>query len=388
MSTQLDISTADTVASESSVPETPDSMVPTCVVVCDEAVARSQTLLCMKCKLQVDPLRAIVKSKSKLDPAKSKMQRKLCNAAQTMLVRSMQWPPQRFSELDDQDQMHFWQACRETVSDDSRFVYSKVRACLVKSLTSRKVIEDSVDHFSDWKPLSVWEKEGYAIPDIEARGRQEPHAVFGAVWSFPQKRVSTKCTLQTVEEHVQRAEQSVKAKKLEQDDVEVDDDFDALQSSDDEPPNKKAKSSGSQKAKKGKGGRAKASNAEKAAAKAEAARAKKEKEKLQKQNASVQTFATKCLAVVTAPLMECTMAYDVMVGSLSGKFAQNVMDLVKNARDELAAMKQEASAVTSEPRSCQDALELEFDQKGVVRTIRAAKDALKTFNDMSRIVNR
>jgi len=250
------------------------------------------------------------------------------------------------------------------------------------------VIEDSVDHFSDWKPLSVWEKEGYAIPDIEARGRSEPHAVFGTVWSFPQKRVSTKCTLQTVEEHVQRAEQAVKTKKLEQDGVEVDDDFDALQSSDDEPPNKKAKSSGSQKAKKGKGGRAKASNAEKAAAKAEAARAKKEKEKLQKQNASVQTFATKCLAVVTAPLMECTMAYDVMVGSLAGKFAQNVMDSVKDARDELAAMKQEASAVTSKPRSCQEALELEFDQKGVQRTVKAAKDALKTFNDMSRIVNR
>ena len=63
------------------------------------------------------------------------------------------------------------------------------------------------------------------------------------------------------------------------------------------------------------------------------------------------------------------------------------MDSVKNARDELAAMKQEASAVTSKPRSCQDALELEFDQKGVVRTIRAAKDALKVFNDISRIVN-
>jgi hypothetical protein len=107
MSTQLDISTADTVASESSVPEVPDSMVPTYVVVCDEVIARSQAMLCIKCKLQVDPLRAIVKSKSKLDPSKSKMQCKLCNAVQTMLVRSMQWPPQRFSELDDQDQMHF-----------------------------------------------------------------------------------------------------------------------------------------------------------------------------------------------------------------------------------------------------------------------------------------
>lgn len=352
-----------------------------------ELISRSRDLICTKCKVQVDPMRAIIKSKSKTEPERSKMICRLCNAVATMLQRQMVWPPPAFSSLDDEQQLSFWRACKETSNDDSRFQYSKVRACLVKTLSVRKTVEDSVEHFSDFKPLSVWATEGYNVEDIKARGRSEEHAVFGLVWCFPQKRTATTCTLATVEEHIQKAEQRIKTRKNTADE---DDEFDDVledSSSDDEPPNKKAKSSGSKK-KKGSTKPAKPGNAEKKAAKAEAARKKKEHAKMVKHNTAVQTFATKALAAVMTPLMDCTMAYDTMVGSLAGRYPQNIQDSMKEHRDALAEIKAKASAVATKPKNVDQYLECDVDQKTLQAKLLSTKAVMKSFNELSRIVSR
>ena len=99
-----------------------------------------------------------------------------------------------FCEIPEDEQAVFWCACKETAEADSRFSYSKVRATLIKSLCERKIYEDSVEEFSELKPLSVWKTEGWDIASIEKNGKVEKNAVVGTVYAVPIKRLSSKVT--------------------------------------------------------------------------------------------------------------------------------------------------------------------------------------------------
>jgi hypothetical protein len=344
-----------------------------------EVLAHASSVVCLRCKLACDPFKAIIKSKSTIDVSASKFVRRLCNNVANILQRNMQWPPPMFSQLDDDSQKQFWLACQEMNRDDSRFQYSKVRATLAKTLATRKTVQDAVETFSEPKPLSVWSKAGYNIEDIQQKGKCEDHPVFGQVYSFPMKRVSTKTTLETVEEHLQKAEQKVKGKQLSDDD----DGFDGLDSSGEDDLPRKKNSKGSKKKKPSKG-----SNTDKAAARAEAARVKKEKAKIQKTNAATHTLAAKALVLLTAPHTDCTMAYDTMTGSLNGRFPLHVVTQIVEARDELAQLKGKAAEVLGKSKKCDEEIELDFDQKQLQLKVSNAKTALKAFHDMMKLVNK
>ena len=346
-----------------------------------EAIERSHVVHCMRCKLECDPFRSVLKSKSKAEPEKSKWICRQCNAVASMMQRQMVWPPMMFSNLSDQDQQAFWVACRELSSDDSRFCYSKVKATLVKTLASKKTVEDMVETYSEPKPLSVWKSLGYDEKVIEAKGKAEACPLFGTVYSFSMKKVSTKTTVATIEEHLQKAEQAIKKNKT----VGNDDDDDAIaSSSDEEPAKKKQRSSGSKK----KGKQGSKSSSEKATAKAEAAAAKKEQAKLVKHNQSVHTAATKAIAMLTGPLTDLTMAFDTMVGSLAGKFPQQLQDRVQENRDELKGLKDHAAEVLGRSKKADGYLDLDFDSKVLGVKLVNAKATLKNFNEMMRLVNR
>lgn len=350
-----------------------------------EALQQSTTVICIKCKLQCDPFKAIIKSKSRLEPQNSKYVCRGCNSVCAMLQRQMRFPPCMFGELSEEQQKNFWRACRETAADDSRFVYNRIRACLVKTLCTRKTIEDAVEYYSEPKPLDVWKQLGYNVADIESKGKSEIHPVFGKVWSFHMKRVSTKTTLATVEEHIQKAEQKVKYNKQSGGDAEEDDDFDALESSEDEPPAKKSKSSQGKKAAKSKPSKKTKSSEEKA----EATRQKKEQAKMLKHNSAQHTLAVKSVAALTAPVNELTMALDTMKGSMVGRFPQNVEDMVRGSLEVLSGYKNEASELAGKPvKSHRAYVELGFDQKGLAAALAASKATLKNFNEMLKIVSR
>ena len=143
-----------------------------------------------------------------------------------MLIRNMQWPPTQFSELSDDGQVSFWQTCKETVDAGGRFTYSRIRATLVKTLATRKVVERCSKEFSVPKPLEVWSRAGYDAAMIEKNGDKEWNPVVGWVYHVPQKETSLSVTLQEVEEHLTRAEQGIKGKKGTQIELEESEDED------------------------------------------------------------------------------------------------------------------------------------------------------------------
>ena len=82
------------------------------------------------------------------------------------------------------------------------------------------------------------------------------------------------------------------------------------------------------------------------------------------------------------------MAFDTMVGSLAGKFPQQLQDRVKESRDELKGLKDAAAEVLSKSKKADGYLDLDFDSKVLGAKVASAKASLKSFNEMMRLVNR
>ena len=110
-----------------------------------------------------------------------------------------------------ENQTAFWQSCHES-NDGGRFKYSLIRAKLVKQMVQRLTHESSAEEFTEAKPLSVWEKEGYPIQDIMEKGRKSYNPILGDVYEVPISRKSHKVLLQRIEQRITEAEQSIKEK--------------------------------------------------------------------------------------------------------------------------------------------------------------------------------
>lgn len=359
----------------------------------DDALTSASRLACLKCKLELDPFKAVLKHKLKLQPGTARFICRSCNSVMTMLTRKMTWPPPLFSELSDDQQAVFWRACAETADHDSRFSYSKVRASLLKSLCERKTVEDSVEEFTEFKPLSVWQAAGWDITLIEKNGKKDTNPVVGDVYAVPVKNQSSKVTYARVEEHLQRAEQLVKQKKKRgEDDPHYDAPSD-LESESSEPGKKPAgskraggKSSGSKKARK-------ETDPDKESAKQHAkedkAREKKRQSALKKKAKEIQSFSTRALSAMAGPLGEIRMALDTVNGSGAGKFPPMMTQSLQGHWDSLSEWKAQAtSAARATSKAVIDEIEdLTFDQKDLQAAIKNAKDTLKTFNDISKLVH-
>lgn len=339
--------------------------------------------MCIKCKMPVDPFRAIIKSKSS-QQARARYVCRTCNAATTMLTRSMVWPPQMFSELDDEQQASFWRATKETSSPDSRFSYSKIRALLIKTLVSKKIVEDSTEVWSEAKPLSVWEKMGYDIDAIRSKGKAETCAILGDVYSFSQKRTSSKVTVQMIEEHLKKAEQAVHQVKR----PDAADDEEALLSdSSEEQPAKKQKNTGGSSSKGKKPLTEKQVQAQES--KAEKLREKKSEMKRLKDNAACHAFANRVISAVSSPMAECFMALEAVKESAEGTYPAATLKLLNDSFQSLKEFKEQATAVARQQLKKADGhLELDFNQPEFQSKITEAKQALKSFNDLTKILNR
>ena len=134
-----------------------------------------------------------------------------CNTISMMLHKNMKWPPEEFSAMSAENQTAFWQSCHES-NDGGRFKYSLIRAKLVKQIVQRLTHESSAEEFTEAKPLSVWEKEGYPIQDIMEKGRKSYNPILGDVYEVPISRKSHKVLLQRIEQRITEAEQSIKEK--------------------------------------------------------------------------------------------------------------------------------------------------------------------------------
>jgi hypothetical protein len=153
----------------------------------------------------------VAKCQATVNGAK-KFRCKKCNAISTMLHRNMKWPPEEFSAMSAEDQTAFWQSCHES-NDGGRFKYSAIRAKLVKQMVHRLTHESSAEEFTEAKPLSVWEKEGYPTKDIMDKGRKSVNPILGDVYEVPISRKSHKVLLQRIEQRLTEAEQSIKEKR-------------------------------------------------------------------------------------------------------------------------------------------------------------------------------
>ena len=357
-------------------------MMPRSDVLLEETKKAAAEVVCVKCGLAVDPFRSIIKSKSRLEPTRVKYVCRSCNAATTMLTRQMCWPPQQFSELSDEQQTAFWKATQEISAADSRLQYSKVRALLVKTLIQRKIIEDSTEVSTEGKPLAVWEKEGYDAQLIEARGKKEHCPVLGDIYSFARKKTCSKVTIQMVEDHIKKAEQSVKQVKKDDDD---DESFLSDSSNGHAPKKQKTgKSKGSKK-------KSQLSDAQirRRDEKASELAGKKLEQKRAKDNAAVHALASRVMSSVAAPLSECFMALDTIQQADVGSYPASTHQTLKDSYDKLKAFKDEAGVIAKQSlKKVAGHLELEFSQAEFQSNVAEAKQALKSFNDLTKILNR
>ena len=364
----------------------------------DDALKSASRLVCIKCNIPCDPFKAVLKHKLRLQPGAGRFICRSCNSITTMLVRNMTWPPPLFSELSDDQQAVFWRACAETNDHDSRFSYSKVRASLLKSLCERKTVEDSVEEFTAFKPLSVWQAAGWDIALIEKNGKKDTNPVVGDVYAVPVKNQSSKVIYARVEEHLQRAEQLIKQKKKRgEDDPHFDDPSD-LESESSEPGKKPTgskraggnssgkKSSGSKKARK-------ETDPDKEEARQQAkedkAQEKRRQSAMKKKAKDIQSFSTRALSAMAGPLGEIRMAVDTVNGSGAGKFPPMMTQSLQEHLDSLSEWRAQATAaVMATSKAVIDDIEdLQFDQTTLQAAIKKAKDTLKTFNEVSRLVH-
>ena len=134
---------------------------------------QDKKIFCSKCKTEVDPLRAQITGKSS-----GSWRCNVCNTRIVQLNRAFgEWPPAEFHLLSDTEQSDF---------------YKKVKACI----NSKKLIEEteiclervyiekhSLGCVGKYLPLSVYEKKGYDIDDIQRNCKDiKEHPVLGQTY--------------------------------------------------------------------------------------------------------------------------------------------------------------------------------------------------------------
>lgn len=173
-----------------------------------EAEMLGGMVLCRLCGQRFSPGEVVAKYQSLEAPAATKYRCKKCNSISVMLARRMKWPPNEFSSMNEEEQMEFWKSCHE--SSDGRFKYEAIRAKLVKKMTHRVTHESSAEEFSEPKPLSVWQAQGYPAKEIAEKGIKTFDAILGWVYEVPQLKKCRRVLMQEIEDRVTEAEQSIK----------------------------------------------------------------------------------------------------------------------------------------------------------------------------------
>ena len=173
---------------------------------------------CSKCGKEVDPMRAQVKSKQCEFEACRWICRE-CNCVVTNFSRNMTWPPAQFASMTEAEQRKFFCDSHETRVGNSRFNYSRLRACLCHTLTKQIVKTREAAVQGSFMPLSWYAAKGCTpeqLRSIEDHGESEVHPILGMTYRVPIKKITVSVASQEVEAIVAKAESTMKAKTANQ----------------------------------------------------------------------------------------------------------------------------------------------------------------------------
>lgn len=320
-----------------------------------------QEALCFQCGQRCPLHRVVLKTKSRTDDTSDKYICKQCNSVKTMLHRHLKWPPEEFSTLTEAEQEGFWRSCHETADPAGRFKYDLIRAKLVKRMVFRLTHSQTAEEWSEAKPLSVWQKEGWDVSKIEAVAKKSFNTVAGWVYEVPVIRTSRKVTLQEIEERINESEQAIKLKTNKGESAT----FMETAGDETEPKPKKPKVS--------KNG--------------DAAALKKELAEVRKHNAKAQVLANKALNILTKPVEEINKAFDVASRNETSLPALLMGSLRENNEKVSRMLKNAASIVKAAPNALAKNIrleELDWDSKAATLAVAECKADLKQFNALAR----
>ena len=173
---------------------------------------------CSKCGKEVDPMRAQVKSKQcEFDACKWICRE--CNCVVTNFSKNMTWPPVQFASMTEAEQRKFFCDSHETRVGNSRFNYSRLRACLCHTLTKQIVKTREAAVQGSFMPLSWYAAKGCTpeqLRSIEDHGESEVHPILGMTYRVPIKKITVSVASQEVEAIVAKAESAMTAKTANQ----------------------------------------------------------------------------------------------------------------------------------------------------------------------------
>ena len=329
-----------------------------------------ESLMCKKCGMEVAPDDAVKKTIYTVWC-------KRCNKSWMMLHRSMSWPPADFSSMTAEDQMSFWKACREEVELDAkgRLVYSSLRAQLVKTLTQRRISQNSAEEKTIPMPLEAWKKAGWDADHIEKNGKKVWSEQAGWLYEVTTVNKAKSVIMQEIDSRLTKSEQSIKEMKSSDAAGAV-----GLESADEdelekeEPPAKKAR---------GNGGKAKAEKP----GKAEALQRRKQEAEDRKHNTKMQMLATKAVSYLQQLHGDCKQAKQVVeqnVASYPLNIAEDTLEAAKKIEEMYSSANNVLKLAPSSAAKGTRLPDLGYEAKEKVRSAGQAKASLRTFTAISK----
>jgi hypothetical protein len=141
------------------------------------------TPMCSKCKIEVDPVRAVLTGKG---PGCWRCSS--CNVKLVQLNRIFgQWPPRSFAMLPPGFQDQFFRDCHGKPGG------KVLEQFVVDKLTLQRTEQEVASMGGDWLPLSVWDKMGYDAARIEKTCKDtEEHPILGTTYRVCIKSMHSK----------------------------------------------------------------------------------------------------------------------------------------------------------------------------------------------------
>ncbi len=125
--------------------------------------------LCQLCGWECDPLRSQIKTKGV-----AKFTCNICNCKQSALSRRLGPMPPEFKSLSDDDKQEFWRSAKGCATGD------QVKETFVNTLIKKRVDAVCAKISGTYLPLSVYEKQGFPIDEIEAKCKDtQDHPILG-----------------------------------------------------------------------------------------------------------------------------------------------------------------------------------------------------------------
>lgn len=169
--------------------------------------------ICVKCAFPTEALNSICKSKATATQH-AKFICRPCNRVISMLNRNVKLDgPLAMNAWTPQQRLDFWRDACKCTDESGRMVYGQIRGLLKKECITRKVEESKTVVCDDFRPLSVWEKQGYDVTMIVNYDQKEWNPAIGWTYGVPLKSITWSSAEVSIEETLMQAERAVRQKK-------------------------------------------------------------------------------------------------------------------------------------------------------------------------------